>query len=273
MEVFEIFVIKLSNAVLIDIMEKPIDELIDFLEQYGDIKQKVTLDSPESEFDQMLVVEFSSGLPLAQLFPLLPYVFTSEEGDKFRIESLSQIYASMIGGLKTNSYLADLKEIAKMSGKNYAEILKDVMSQIHQSIVELCPDVQVEAKMEQTADSKESGVQQSQPHNTTFLQASSSAPLPTSPSSRNADLQNQEKHSTSISAGDLNPPEVQRYVVEHVRSGDSSMHTSHRLRAFSGKIPRPSHETDYDTWRSNVELVLQDLCHIYVTVAVYQTNS
>lgn len=56
-----------------------------------------------------------------------------------------------------------------------------------------------------------------------------------------------------IAPGDLNPPEVQRYVVEHVvRSSDTSTHATHRLRPFS------THEMDYDTWRSGVELVLRD---------------
>lgn len=63
-----------------------------------------------------------------------------------------------------------------------------------------------------------------------------------------------------MSAHDFNPPEVQRYVVEHiVKSDDTSMHlSSQRLRAFSGRLPRPQHESDYDTWRSGVDLLLKD---------------
>ncbi|XP_016337057.1 paraneoplastic antigen Ma1 homolog [Sinocyclocheilus anshuiensis] len=36
------------------------------------------------------------------------------------------------------------------------------------------------------------------------------------------------------------------------------MHAPSRLRVFSGKIPRPSTEVDYDAWRGSVELILQD---------------
>ncbi len=36
------------------------------------------------------------------------------------------------------------------------------------------------------------------------------------------------------------------------------MHGPLRFRAFSGKIPRPSTEVDYDAWRGSVELILQD---------------
>ncbi|XP_043951881.1 uncharacterized protein LOC122819316 [Gambusia affinis] len=266
MEVFETLGLKISNTVLIDgVSENPTDELIDFLEQYGDIKQKTTIDLRDSEFDQMLVVEYDSGLSLARLFPILPYTFTSDVGDKFHIERLSEIYASKVGGLKTNKYLADLQEIAKLSGKKYAEVLTEVMSQIQQSVAEFCPVVPVKAKEEQLVEKAEA--QQPSVHATTQLpfplsSLPHSAPLPSSSSiSSRTEVQGQEKQSTSISAGDLSPPEVQRYVVEHVvRSGDSSlhMHSSHRLRSFSGKVPRPSHETDYDTWRTSVDLVLQD---------------
>ncbi|KAK7929735.1 hypothetical protein WMY93_006130 [Mugilogobius chulae] len=64
----------------------------------------------------------------------------------------------------------------------------------------------------------------------------------------------------NMSAADLNPPEIQRYVVEHIVKTDEAMHvrSSHRLRLFSGKTPRPQHEVDYDSWRSGVDIILKD---------------
>lgn len=64
----------------------------------------------------------------------------------------------------------------------------------------------------------------------------------------------------AIAAHEVNPPEVQRYVVEHiVKNEDNVFHLSaHRLRSFSGKEPQPQNEADYDTWRSGVDLLLQD---------------
>ncbi|KAK0141215.1 Zinc finger CCHC domain-containing protein 12 [Merluccius polli] len=65
----------------------------------------------------------------------------------------------------------------------------------------------------------------------------------------------------TIPACDLNPPEVQRYVVEHIMKSEEApthMLPSPRLGVFSGKIPRPPHESDYDTWRSNVDLIMKD---------------
>ncbi|GAA6081702.1 zinc finger CCHC domain-containing protein 18-like [Tachysurus ichikawai] len=66
--------------------------------------------------------------------------------------------------------------------------------------------------------------------------------------------------SPTIEAKDVNPPEVQRIVVEHIVKSDciSPSNASFRLRVFSGKVPRPTGEVDYDTWRKSVELILQD---------------
>ncbi|KAK7929142.1 hypothetical protein WMY93_005537 [Mugilogobius chulae] len=44
-----------------------------------------------------------------------------------------------VGGLKTQSYLAELKGVAKLSGKLYHEVLQDMMTQISKSIAELKP--------------------------------------------------------------------------------------------------------------------------------------
>lgn len=55
-----------------------------------------------------------------------------------------------------------------------------------------------------------------------------------------------------------NPPEVQRYVVEHIVKSEDNPHvlSSQRLRVFSGKVPTPPQEADYDSWRSRVDLLI-----------------
>ncbi|XP_026160653.1 paraneoplastic antigen Ma1 homolog [Mastacembelus armatus] len=61
----------------------------------------------------------------------------------------------------------------------------------------------------------------------------------------------------SMYPNDLNPPEVQKVVVEHlIRTSD--LNSSIRLRSFSGKSPKPNNEMDYETRRSHIELLLVD---------------
>ncbi|XP_019727185.1 zinc finger CCHC domain-containing protein 12-like [Hippocampus comes] len=55
-----------------------------------------------------------------------------------------------------------------------------------------------------------------------------------------------------------NPLHVQKVVVEHIVRNEPT-YTSHtRIRTFSGRIPRPNGEVDYETWRSQVDLLLSD---------------
>lgn len=64
----------------------------------------------------------------------------------------------------------------------------------------------------------------------------------------------------ALTPEELNPPEVQRIVVEHVIKNDASAVQAHSkwLRSFSGRVPKPPGEADFDTWCLHVDLLLQD---------------
>lgn len=63
-----------------------------------------------------------------------------------------------------------------------------------------------------------------------------------------------------LSDAELNPPDVQRIVVEHVikNEASTSQSSSKWLRPFSGKVPKPPGETDFETWCLHIELMFQD---------------
>lgn len=251
------------NAVLVDgAVEHHSTEVIDFLEQYGDVNHQENIDSSSSEFNGRLVVEYVSGASLAKLLPLLPNTFISDDGNKFHIQTLSHIYLSKLGSSKTNACLSDLKDIAKMSGKNYAVVLGEMMSQIPQSIAQLQPVDTAVPKVEQQPPEQSEILSRQQMHPHVLSNPTVPEHIPAQPpitSSVSAPSHASSAERQPRSPVDLNPPEVQRYIVEHVfGSRDTPMHVTHRLRPFSGKVPRPNHEVDYDTWRSGVELVLRD---------------
>lgn len=199
MEVFEKLGIKIPNAVLVVRVtdSSSYEEVIDFLERYGDIEQNATIDHPESEFHDSFVVEFTSDSPLLRMSPMLPYTHVSDEGDKFYIENLSTVYASKVGGLKTDTYLADLKIIAKCSGKEYTDVLQVMMSQINQSIAQLRLPVGTTNANSQQQTSDDPMKQFESPRGAPFssggIQGASAVRQPSIP----------------MAASDLNPPEVQ----------------------------------------------------------------
>lgn len=59
----------------------------------------------------------------------------------------------------------------------------------------------------------------------------------------------------------INPPDVQKIIIEHVIKSDridASNQGFKRLRPFSGKLPKPANEADFQTWSLHVDLMIQD---------------
>lgn len=64
-----------------------------------------------------------------------------------------------------------------------------------------------------------------------------------------------------LSPSQLTTSEVQRVVIEHVvRSSElaTQSHAPLKLKTFSGRMPIPNFEVDFDTWRANVDLYRND---------------
>lgn len=58
----------------------------------------------------------------------------------------------------------------------------------------------------------------------------------------------------------FNPPHIQKVVVEHIMRSESSppSYSQSRIRTFSGRLPKPNGEVNYDAWHTQVELLLCD---------------
>ena len=271
METFEKRGIKIPNSVLIQDAKKTEtdDEVIDFLKQYGSISKAEIIDEPDSVFHHCIVVEYSSGASLVALRKFLPYTYICES-DKvtYEILDLSAVSADEIGKMQTQNYLVELQKVAKLTGQDFAVVLNGVMSLLGQTVTELCPtagDGEVspgDRKREPATISLGSGLPSSLPLavNVGHLGAAAPGPSGTQLKVEPDPTAQDASRRPAMTSRDLNPPEIQRYVVEHiVKNEDSTGHYSaQRIRAFSGRSPRPPNESDYDTWRSSVELLLKD---------------
>ncbi|XP_073773333.1 zinc finger CCHC domain-containing protein 12-like [Danio rerio] len=249
--------IKIPNAIIISGETETADneEFLKILQKHGSIVRSVKIQDPESEFNQDVIIEFDSGSALQSLEPLLPYTYqlTSDPNITYLVRSLSSVYTQQLGGSATKSYLKGLKEIAKLSGANFEAMLSEMLTEMSAVVLPASSVSEAPDKPPITPSGQEpiSG---------------KTSPVMAQPSNEG----NQEMHQTAAHVADssvltsptiLNPPEVQRLVVEHVvRSGEgvAQAHIPMRLRLFSGRKPRPANETDYDTWRSSVDLVLKD---------------
>lgn len=241
MDVIEIESVKVPNSVLVSGLtwsEKD-DIIYNVLKKHGSINRTLKVDDPSSEFHLSMIIEYTYGTSLQSLGPLLPYHHPTDDPNvTFHVRALAGLYTKQVGSTATLSYLEELREIAKRSGKNFEEVLKEVMSQIEDSIEDVKPSQRhtpppSSVQPEVSAEAAKPGLSD----------ASNSNPV------------------TTLTPSELNPPDVQKIVVEHiVRNEDKPSHIypALRLRAFSGKTPRPYSEVDYDTWRSHVDLMMKD---------------
>ncbi|RXN37019.1 zinc finger CCHC domain-containing 12-like protein [Labeo rohita] len=201
--------VKIPNAVVVSgiTQEAEQDEqVMDFLKQYGKIDRVLLVDDSQSEFFQNLIVEYSSG-------SAIPYTCTAR-GDStvlYEVKTLSSAYATKVGSNVTKTYLAELKQLAKLSGKGYSEVLKEMMSQIGED---------VEAMQHMTEGSSPTRVETTglSPFAQGEPQLHPSFPDIT-PSSKVAIDPVTHTNATrvpSLSLSDVNPPDVQKVVVEHI---------------------------------------------------------
>lgn len=248
--------VKIPNAVIVDgITELAQDEeVIDFLKKYGAIQRTILVDDESSEFYKNLIVEYSSGAAVEALQPLLPYRHTLKGNPDvvYNVKTLSSVYTSKLGSRVTKTYLTELKGLAKLSGRDYEAVLKEMMMQISSDVesTESADEPSPLALSESPVGSPQlTSPLSDPPQNDSAVDSATSAPVI------------DERRAPSLSVSEVNPPEVQKVVVEHiVRREDTGSFSSApvRLRTFSGKIPRPNSEVDYDTWRSHIELLLND---------------
>lgn len=253
--------VKIPNAVLVSGITK-IDEhdeqVVDFLKMYGRVERIISVDDPMSEFHENLIIEFSSGSAVEGLEPQLPYTHRSK-GDPshmYEVKALSSVYASEVGSNVTKTYLAGLRDLAKLSGKDYGGVLREMMSQIGIDVAVM------QASSEETSPANvETTIASSPVLDEHLSQTPNSGVTPSNASATDYVPHTSEKKAPPFSMNDVNPPDIQRVVVEHiVRSQDVVSHgqSQVRLRSFSGKTPRPNNETDFDTWRTHIELLLND---------------
>ncbi|CAI5689846.1 unnamed protein product [Oreochromis niloticus] len=253
--------VKIPNAVVVagitQVSEKD-EQVIDFLKQYGKIARVLFVDDSLSDFCQNLIIEYSSSSALEGLEPRLPYTCTAQADPSivYEIKTLSSMYTTKVGSNVTKTYLAELKELTKLSGKDYGEVLREMMCQIGEDVEAMRPTteepsptyveptvVSPPAPKEQQCHTSHSDVTPSD------IGATDHVPLTNG------------RRAASLSVSDLNPPDIQKVVVEHiVRRQDVVPHIQSqvRLHSFSGKVPRPNNETDYDTWRTQIELLQND---------------
>ena len=128
--------VNVPNSVLVDgLTDEAIDnEVIEYLGICGLIERVLKVTSSETRFKNTAIVEFKSGDPIQYLQKVLPCSRPTSDPDvRNNIQFLSDLYAADKGSTLTQTYLADLKDVAKMSGADFEKVLLEELTRIRES--------------------------------------------------------------------------------------------------------------------------------------------
>lgn len=300
MEIVETENIKVPNSVIVSgLSYTPVDEeIFDYLKQGGSISRIFKIENPESEYHKQAIIEFESGETLQSLETTLPLERPSSEDPNVihHVKTLASVYSSRIGTEITHTFLSELKNIARLSGVSFEDILRGELTRITETIGAQVPVEDVETVHEPTpplsmsertdpfsptaqAQPRPTPAQLGQHPNFTEIKRTP-AGIPLNPHSGELSqtvgetqpyieptatftpsVMRDPMPNFTLSPDHLSTPEVQRVVVEHiVKSAEisSQLHSPAKLRIFSGKVPCPNYEADYETWRTSVDFYLTD---------------
>lgn len=269
MDVIESENIKVPNALIISGLSNTVvdEEIIDYLKQYGSIARIIKVPEPSSSTPKQLIVEFKSGEAVEALENVLPLDRPSDTNSEVihHVEALSNVFSCNKGTGITHTFLSSLKNVAKLSGKSFEDVLRYELTRITEAVGEqIQEEVTVAGESTPTMQQGNPAVISPQIGGTKRDSAllMSDHLLRESSHTPQADVALASGDSTpsfKLSSDHISPPEVQRVVVEHiVKSTEFATHSA-KLRPFSGRIPCPNFEVDYESWRSSVEFHIADL--------------
>lgn len=280
MDIIEREKVSVSNAVIVKglTLTEADGELETFLQKYGSVNRNLIIDDPTSEFHRNAIVEYAHSSAMLNLTPLLPLTLGSllNPNVTFQVRALASVYNQTASGAVTEGYIGTLKALAKESGRPFSDVLQRELEKLQEAHFASrtpaevrdvsCDDFQ-SAEATATApmcsptplltNAENVGMQTPESKDPTKRQTTSVA----SPSSESNIDGVTVTTNPVFPVNVADPPGVQRMVVEHiVKTGDAAMAQQAlvRLRAFSGRSPRPPNEPDFDTWRASVDLLLSD---------------
>lgn len=259
--------VKVPNAVLVSgLSHSEADEYIfELLGTYGKVGRVLKIESPNPLFQNTAIVEYESGAAIESLKPELPCSKTcpSESSVKHHVQLLSTLFTTSLGSSITSSYITELENVARLGGIDFEGLLQEELARIrgstgespHQNVV---PHVRSQYGKRADVSIHIEEDDDIIPKPRSFPKESIKSPLPLP---RIVADTSSPRAAIRVPIDQLNTPEVQRLVVEHIiKSSETSAqhYRALKLRSFSGKSPVPDTEVDYETWRSHIDFYLKD---------------
>lgn len=231
-------------------------EITDFFKANGDIKKIVRVPDVPDQPRARTLVEYSSERAISRLDPAnlghLPSPY--DPNITWHVKTIREVCQEELGRELAQRCLAELSTLAGSSKAGFWDMLQRELEPVQPDpVLPLSPDTHLQLSDQHvpTPSSDSRATDEGQPNNaepSLAHPASNASPFssPTSP--------------PLLSESTINPPQVQKVIVEHFIHSDAtpSSFSQSRVRTFSGRLPKPNGEVDYEAWRTQVDLLLND---------------
>lgn len=247
-------------------------EITDFFATNGDIETIVRVPNEPGQPTGKVLIEYSSDRPISRLNPATVGKLPSPKDPNvtWHVRTIREICQDELGRELAQRYLRELQDLHRSSREGFFTMLQ---SQLQTLQTDVGPPQRSEVPFtssqpslappvtNQTHDSPDGTMRSA--HSPVYVideplqgdnhEASGLRP-PHTP------LDPPPSNPAHVDESMFNPPHIQKVVVEHIMRSESSppSFSQSRIRTFSGRIPKPNGEVDYDAWRTQVELLLCD---------------
>ncbi|XP_077063831.1 uncharacterized protein LOC143715878 [Siphateles boraxobius] len=234
------------------------DDITELFKVNGDIKKVVRVPNDPEQPRGRALIEYTAERTISRLDPMQLGTLPSpnDPAVTWCVKTVRELCQEELGRELAQKCLAELSSLAETSKAGFWEALQSEL-QSAQPQIELAPpqspDTQLQASENPVAVSTNGSSADCD------MQTNNDIANPVDAVTRN--VPTTATRSPFLDEGTVNPPHVQKVIVEHFIRSDStpSSYSQSRIRTFSGRLPKPNGEVDYDSWRTQVDLLLKDV--------------
>lgn len=209
----------------------------------GDISKIVRIPDESGQPEGRALIQYASDRSISRIDPITLGTVPSprDPAVSWFARTIRDVCQEEMGREIARRYLGELEAVAGSGRAGFLSVLQgelqgtqDTSHNVHSGVTQSHA-----TENDNTPNDRNEPAEPTQVH-------SASASLPGSPIHVNENV--------------FNPPQIQKVIVEHVIRSESTTSSSPqiRMRTFSGRTPRPNGEVDYETWRTQVDLLLSD---------------
>ncbi|CAL9697932.1 unnamed protein product [Knipowitschia caucasica] len=230
-------------------------DIHDFFKDNGEIKKIVRIPEDPEQPQGRVLIEYSSDRSITRLDPaqLGDLPSPSNPTVTWCVRTIRELCQEELGRELAQKCLAELGSLTGISRAGFWDALQSEL----QSQSDIAPPQSPDTQQQPFGQSVTTSTSDSANDNGQTSDATVNGPDPVTQSIPF----NAAPSFPVIDSSTLNPPHVQKVIVEHFIRSDStpSSYSQSRLRTFSGRLPKPNGEVDYDAWHTQVDLLLHDM--------------